>query len=185
LALCLHPASKLDKAEINDTSAVGCFAANGYGLFNMSGNVWEWTRSLWGMDFDKLELPTPMIRKIVSGKISPQDTISCESCAVVPGTTPVTTHVVPSVTGINPKIGTTIWVFGWCCVLPMFFRPFFWSHFLGETTYLCTHTNCVPAMQVDPLIRVSLPRCFISSPENQPPMSHYYEYASASRYWLN
>jgi formylglycine-generating enzyme required for sulfatase activity len=38
---------------------VGCFAANGYGLFNMSGNVWEWTRSLWGMDFDKLEFTYP------------------------------------------------------------------------------------------------------------------------------
>jgi len=27
------------------TSPVGCFAANGYGLFDATGNVWQWTRS--------------------------------------------------------------------------------------------------------------------------------------------
>jgi hypothetical protein len=48
------------------------------------------------------------------------------SCGAARGTIIETTPAAPTATGITRAIGMTIAVFGWCCVLPTFFRPFFW-----------------------------------------------------------
>ncbi len=50
-----------DKTGINSTSALGCFSneQSPVGAQEMSGNVWEWTRSLWGKDFSKPDFNYP------------------------------------------------------------------------------------------------------------------------------
>jgi len=49
------------EAGLATTSTVGCFSqgASPYGVLDMAGNVWEWTRSLWGEDEYIVRHPYP------------------------------------------------------------------------------------------------------------------------------
>jgi formylglycine-generating enzyme required for sulfatase activity len=55
--------ANLAETGIGSTSTVGCFPAGAspYGILDMSGNVWEWTRSLWGKEFSKPDYGYPYL----------------------------------------------------------------------------------------------------------------------------
>lgn len=51
------------EAGLDDSSAVGLFpqGQSAAGCADMAGNVWEWTRSLWGKDWEKSEFGYPYV----------------------------------------------------------------------------------------------------------------------------
>ena len=53
--------ANMSDTGINATSTVGCFplGASPYGVLDISGNVFEWTRSLWGKDFSNPDFKYP------------------------------------------------------------------------------------------------------------------------------
>jgi formylglycine-generating enzyme len=42
-----------------ETAPVGCFPANGYGLHDMAGNVWEWTKDWYRPNLDPTQIANP------------------------------------------------------------------------------------------------------------------------------
>ncbi len=76
---------------------VGCFPANGFGLHDMVGYVWEWTRSLF---FEYLYEPDDRKQKALKpGKTNR------EWCAAARGATIVAAPGAPAV-GVTPTSGS-------------------------------------------------------------------------------
>jgi len=53
--------ANLKEAGIGATSSVGCFpdGASTFGVQDLAGNVWEWTRSMWGEEEYRVHYPYP------------------------------------------------------------------------------------------------------------------------------
>jgi hypothetical protein len=73
---------------IGETSTPGCFeeGRSPYGCEDLAGNVWEWTRSLWGTDWGKPDFVYPYDARDSNVKTSLRRTRSGGFCGAVRGT---------------------------------------------------------------------------------------------------
>ncbi len=71
--------ANVDETGIGHPSAVGCFpqGVSPYGCVDMTGNVWEWTRSLWGKDFDKPNFHYPYDPNDGRERLDAGDEVAC------------------------------------------------------------------------------------------------------------
>jgi formylglycine-generating enzyme len=66
----VFPVLNLGANGYKGTSPVGCFKPNGYGLYDMAGNVWQWTRDPWsgsGSEADVPYAPTARSFRVIKG----------------------------------------------------------------------------------------------------------------------
>jgi sulfatase modifying factor 1 len=79
----VFPVLNLGSKGFKGTSPVGCFPANGYGLYDMAGNVWQWTQDPWatGHQLSKSVNRQPVRLVASSQRFSPVATITDKSAS--------------------------------------------------------------------------------------------------------
>ena len=123
------------EATIGETSVVGCYPAGGspYRCEDMSGNVWEWTRSLWGTDWEKPKFEYPY--RIDDPERENPDAAD-DVLRVVRGGAWLGLSVFARCayrSGLPPSSAAATWGFVWCCVLPLFRSSDLCNSALGDS----------------------------------------------------